>query len=82
MNSTAKASKFKDGIFWVRRNDSDLLVISIKYVDELRGLSDSKASSIHAHIRVSESIFIFWSQVVSHYQVTKESSFAKMTYRG
>ena len=65
MNSIAKASKFKDGMFWIRRNDTDLLVISTKYVDELRGLSDSKASPIQGHIRVGESISYFVGQSVS-----------------
>ena len=58
MNSIAKASKFKDSMFWIRRNDTDLLVISTKYVDELRGLPESKISPIQAHIRVGESISI------------------------
>ena len=59
MNSIAKASKFKDGMFWIRRNDTDLLVISTKYVDELRGLPESKASPIQAHIRVGKPFLNF-----------------------
>ena len=34
----ANMPKFKDGMFWVCRNDTDLLVISRKYVNELREL--------------------------------------------
>ncbi|KAI9847160.1 MAG: hypothetical protein M1837_003022 [Sclerophora amabilis] len=43
--------KFKDGMFKVVRNDSDILVISNKYVDELRSLPDAKISAIRAHIK-------------------------------
>ena len=45
-------NKFKNNMFKVRRNDADILVISNKYVDELRALPDAKASAIHAHIKV------------------------------
>lgn len=41
-------------MFKVLRNDADILVISNKYVDELRALPDEKASAIGAHIKVSQ----------------------------
>ena len=40
-------------MFKVLRNDADILIISNKYVDELRALPDEKASAIGAHIKVS-----------------------------
>ena len=52
--SNTQDTQFKDGMFWIRRNDTDLLVISNKYVDELRTLPESKSSPIQGHIRVPE----------------------------
>ena len=49
-------NKFKNNMFKIRRNDADILVISNKYVDELRALPDTKASAIHAHVKVSRAI--------------------------
>lgn len=46
-------SKFKDGMFQIRRNDTDILVISKKYVDELRALPDERLSAVEAHMKVS-----------------------------
>ncbi|GME35460.1 cytochrome p450 monooxygenase [Neofusicoccum parvum] len=43
--------KFKSSMFKVRRNDKDILVISNKYIDELRNLPDSKLSAIGAQVR-------------------------------
>jgi hypothetical protein len=45
-------------MFRLRRNDTDILVISNKYVDELRHFPDSKISAIEAHIKVSH----YWSE--------------------
>lgn len=39
-------------MFKIARNDADILVMSNKYVDELRSLPDEKLSAIHAHIKV------------------------------
>jgi len=39
-------------MFKISRNDADILVISNKYVDELRSLPDEKLSAIRAHIKV------------------------------
>ncbi|KAI1762805.1 hypothetical protein GGR53DRAFT_532148 [Hypoxylon sp. FL1150] len=41
---------FKDGMFKVRRNDADILIISNKYVDELRNLPATQISAIRAHL--------------------------------
>ena len=38
-------------MFKVARNDSDILVIPNKYVEELRSLPDEKTSAIRAHIK-------------------------------
>ncbi|KAM5449476.1 putative ent-kaurene monooxygenase [Microsporum audouinii] len=43
--------KFKDSMFKIRRNDADILVISPKYVDELRNLPEEKLSGMAAHIK-------------------------------
>ncbi|KAH7310674.1 cytochrome P450 monooxygenase [Stachybotrys elegans] len=43
--------KFKEGMFKVRRQDGDLLVISQKYVDQLRSLPEKQLSSTWAHCR-------------------------------
>ena len=45
-------SKFKNTMFKLRRMDSDVLIISNKYVDELRQLPETVISPIHAHIKV------------------------------
>ncbi|KAI5814895.1 putative cytochrome P450 [Pyronema omphalodes] len=42
--------QFKNSIFRIMRNDYDLVVLSTKYVEELRVLPDTKLSSIRAHI--------------------------------
>lgn len=47
-----KAGLLDNGMFKVARNDADILVISNKYVDELRSLPDEKLSAIRAHIKV------------------------------
>ena len=44
--------QFKDSFYRLARNDRDILVISNKYVDELRGLPQDKLSSIQALIAV------------------------------
>ncbi|KAK2594044.1 hypothetical protein QQS21_008263 [Conoideocrella luteorostrata] len=41
--------KFKNSIFTICRNDGDLLVISNKYLDELRYLPEEKLSATAAH---------------------------------
>ncbi|KAI9926545.1 hypothetical protein ASPWEDRAFT_119143 [Aspergillus wentii DTO 134E9] len=43
--------KFKTGMFKIARNDSDILVIPNKYVEELRSMPDAKISAIQAHIK-------------------------------
>lgn len=45
--------QFKDGMFKIRRNDSDILVISNKYVDELKALPEAKLSAMEAHIKAN-----------------------------
>ncbi|KAF2195527.1 putative cytochrome P450, partial [Zopfia rhizophila CBS 207.26] len=42
--------KYKDGAFVVRRLDSDLLVLSNKYLGELRLLPNTKLSNVHAQV--------------------------------
>lgn len=37
-------------MFWVRRNDKDILVISHKNVENLRNLAEDRISAIEAHI--------------------------------
>jgi hypothetical protein len=44
--------KFKNSMFKLRRMDSDVLIISNKYIDELRQLPESVISPIEAHIKV------------------------------
>lgn len=39
-------------MFKIVRNDSEILVIGNKYIDELRSLPDAKLSAIGAHIKV------------------------------
>lgn len=41
-------TKFHDSMFKVRRSDKDVLVISNKYVDELRNLPQEKLSLTEA----------------------------------
>ncbi|OJJ05782.1 hypothetical protein ASPVEDRAFT_153946 [Aspergillus versicolor CBS 583.65] len=43
--------KFKDGLFKIRRNDAEILVIPRKYIDELRDMSQDKISAMAAHIK-------------------------------
>lgn len=43
--------QFKDRMFKVRRNDSEILVISRKYVDELRDMAEDKVSAMEAHLK-------------------------------
>jgi hypothetical protein len=50
--------QFKDGMFQIRRNDSDILVISNKYVDELKSLPEAKLSATEAHVKVNLFTFI------------------------
>ena len=45
--------KFKGSWFQLARNDRDILVLSNKYIDELRGLPNIKLSAIQALISVS-----------------------------
>ncbi len=40
-------------MFKISRNDSDILVISNNYIDELRSLPDEELSAIRAHTKVS-----------------------------
>lgn len=42
--------QYKDGMFKVRRNDADILVVSNKYVDELRNMPDRQISATKAHV--------------------------------
>ncbi|WPH04790.1 Hypothetical protein R9X50_00768600 [Acrodontium crateriforme] len=49
--SKFKAGVFEHGMFKIARNDSDILVISNKYVPELRSLPDEKLSAIRGHIK-------------------------------
>ena len=42
----------KDAMFRICRNDTDILIISNKYVNELRTLPDETATAIGAHIKV------------------------------
>lgn len=53
--SQFKAGLLENGMFKIARNDADILVISNKYVDELRSLPDEKLSAIRAHIKVNTS---------------------------
>lgn len=39
-------------MFKIRRNDSDILIISNKYVDDLRALPDTTLSAMAAHVKV------------------------------
>lgn len=39
-------------MFKIARNDSDILVIPNKYVEELRSMPDAQISAIQAHIKV------------------------------
>jgi ent-kaurene oxidase len=41
-------------MFKVSRNDGDILILSNKYVDELRGLPEENLSAILAHQHVGE----------------------------
>ncbi|KAJ8125945.1 hypothetical protein O1611_g7693 [Lasiodiplodia mahajangana] len=43
--------KYKSQMFKIRRNDSDILVISNKHVEQLRSLPDQQISAIGAHIK-------------------------------
>ena len=43
--------QFKDSMFMIRRVDTDILIISNKYVEELRALP--KLNAIEAHVKVS-----------------------------
>ena len=40
-------------MFKILRNDADILVISNKYVEELRAIPDERISAIGAHIKVN-----------------------------
>ncbi|KAI0425478.1 cytochrome P450 monooxygenase [Xylaria sp. FL1042] len=44
-------NEFKDTMFLVRRNDADILIISNKYVDQLRNMPEERISPIEAHIK-------------------------------
>ncbi|MCJ1405110.1 hypothetical protein MMC11_008336 [Xylographa trunciseda] len=43
--------KYKDSLFIVRRCDTDIVVMSNKYIDEIRKLPESSISVIEAHIQ-------------------------------
>ncbi|KAI9880172.1 MAG: hypothetical protein M1830_004991 [Pleopsidium flavum] len=43
-------TKFKDSRFKMLRNDTDVLVLSNKYIDELRSLPESTLSPLQAHV--------------------------------
>ena len=45
--------KFRDSMFVVRRMDTDMLIISNKYVEELRSIPHSKLGAIEALQKVS-----------------------------
>ncbi|KAH7304696.1 putative cytochrome P450 [Stachybotrys elegans] len=42
---------FKNAMFYVQRNDSKILVISHKHVDQLRNMPEEKLSAIRAHLK-------------------------------
>ena len=43
-------NNYKDLIFWIRRNDRDILILSNKYVDELRAIPEEKLSGTAAQL--------------------------------
>ncbi|PSN64497.1 putative cytochrome P450 [Corynespora cassiicola Philippines] len=43
--------KFKDSSFVVKRLDSDLIVLSNKYLDELRLIPNNKLSNVHSQVK-------------------------------
>ncbi|KAF2198556.1 cytochrome P450 monooxygenase [Delitschia confertaspora ATCC 74209] len=47
---TSGYEKYKDGIFIVRRNDADILVLSNKYLDEIRLLPNTVLSSVASQV--------------------------------
>lgn len=52
VDRTADNPKFKDSWFQLARNDRDILIVSNKYTEELRGLPNTKLSAIQALISV------------------------------
>lgn len=42
--------KYKGSMFWIRRIDRDILILSNKYVDELRAIPDEKLSGFEADV--------------------------------
>jgi hypothetical protein len=45
--------QFKDQAFWVRRNDIDILVLPVRFVDEIRNYTREQLSGIEALAFVS-----------------------------
>ncbi|KAK3171180.1 hypothetical protein OEA41_003264 [Lepraria neglecta] len=43
-------NKYKDLTFWIRSNDRDILILSNKYVDELRAIPEEKLSGTEAQL--------------------------------
>ena len=43
-------NKYKDSMFWIRRNDRDILILSNKYVDELRAIPEERLSVVEADV--------------------------------
>ena len=43
-------NKYKDSMFWIRRNDRDILILSNKFVDELRTIPEEKLSGTEAEL--------------------------------
>lgn len=43
-------SKYKDSMFWIRRNNRDILILSNKFVDELRTIPEEKISGTEAEL--------------------------------
>ena len=43
-------NKYKDSMFWIRRNDRDILILSNRFVDELRAIPEEKLSGTEAEL--------------------------------
>lgn len=45
-------NKFKDRCYIVRRMDTDVTVVALKYLNEIRGSGPNELSATHANVHV------------------------------
>ena len=61
--------QFKDSMFKLLRNDTDIVMISNKYVEELRALPDERISATAAVVKVGIPVIFNLSNRKTHHAI-------------